>query len=81
MLFLLFFVSFFAFSSSFLFSFLRSLQAPVTNTPPDKEYDTHGLPRRDARANAQMAAFFESGVITDTCDNAGCYGEGRWIGA
>lgn len=45
---------------------------PMQNTPPNKSTDTHELPRRDPRAQAQMYEFLMTGVISDHCNNQGC---------
>ncbi|KJE93000.1 hypothetical protein CAOG_03865 [Capsaspora owczarzaki ATCC 30864] len=45
---------------------------PMQNTPPSAATDTHELPRRDPRAQAQMAEFFATGTIVDHCNNVGC---------
>ena len=43
---------------------------PFINIPPSEDYDTHEKPRRDARAQEQMAIFFETGDVVNTCDGA-----------
>jgi len=47
---------------------------PRENVPPNKEYDSHEKVRIDARSQAQMIEFFNTGVIRDTCGGQGCYG-------
>jgi len=44
-----------------------SAQAPLVNTPPSDEGDTHGCPRNDDRAQVQMGAFFLTGQISNVC--------------
>jgi hypothetical protein len=44
---------------------------PQTNTPPTSATDTHECVRRDPRAEAQMARFFEDGYIHDQCGDYG----------
>lgn len=41
---------------------------PVTNTPPDKEHDTHECPRREPEGQLQIADFLETGVVNQYCD-------------
>jgi hypothetical protein len=45
----------------------NSPQAPLFNTPPSEEGDTHECSRRDDRAQVQMGNFFLTGVISNTC--------------
>lgn len=49
---------------------------PVTNTPPDEEFDTHESTRRAWAAQEQMAHFFATGEITSFCDGACMCAEG-----
>jgi hypothetical protein len=42
--------------------------APMTNTPPAGETDTHGFPRTDSRALSQMDRFFRTGEIANYCE-------------
>jgi hypothetical protein len=43
-------------------------EAPVENLPPEGDLDTHECPRRQPEAQAQIADFFATGTITQTCD-------------
>jgi hypothetical protein len=43
-------------------------EAPVENLPPEGDLDTHECPRRQPEAQAQIADFFSTGTITQTCD-------------
>jgi len=45
----------------------KSPQVPEENKPALKEGDTHGMPRKDDRARAQMGHFFLTGEIMNTC--------------
>jgi hypothetical protein len=42
--------------------------APMSNTPPPGETDTHGFPRTDSRALLQMDRFFRTGEIANYCE-------------
>lgn len=50
--------------------------APRTNTPPASEDNTHGWPRREPSAWAQMDLFFRTGEVRDFCNGEGCYRSG-----
>ncbi len=41
---------------------------PITNTPPDADFDTHECPRRDPDAQAQLAEFLTTGTIRHPCE-------------
>lgn len=41
---------------------------PLANLPPDAEGDTHECPRREPAAQAQLAAFLETGTVEQHCD-------------
>ncbi|MDC0675558.1 hypothetical protein [Nannocystis radixulma] len=41
---------------------------PVTNVPPDKAFDPHECPRREAAAQQQLRDFLETGVVNQYCD-------------
>lgn len=41
---------------------------PQTNTPPEKDTDTHACTRRDPRGVEQMNTLFTTGVIKNYCD-------------
>ena len=41
---------------------------PQTNTPPEKDNDTHACTRRDPRGVEQMFTLFTTGVIKNYCD-------------
>jgi hypothetical protein len=47
--------------------YLDGPEEPVEAVPP-QEPDTHECPRRERRAQDQMAIFLETGVIEQTCD-------------
>lgn len=40
---------------------------PFVNIPPSKKYDTHEFTRRTPSAQAQMAEFFITGSVSNTC--------------
>jgi hypothetical protein len=42
-------------------------QVPFINVPPNDGYDAHECPRRTPQAQAQMARFFYTGEIANTC--------------
>jgi len=41
---------------------------PVANVPPDKAFDPHECPRREAAAQQQLRDFLETGVVNQYCD-------------
>jgi len=41
---------------------------PTTNTPPDKDYDPHGCPRKESAAQQQLRDFLVDGEIHQHCD-------------
>lgn len=43
---------------------------PVENVPPDKDFDTHECPRREASGQAQIIDFLTSGTVNQYCDGA-----------
>jgi len=45
-------------------------QVPFVNIPPNDGFDAHECPRRTPEAQAQMAHFFYTGEIVNTCNGA-----------
>lgn len=43
-------------------------EAPVTNEPPDSQFDPHECPRREAAAQQQLRDFLEDGTVNQYCD-------------
>lgn len=41
---------------------------PVENVPPDKSFDPHECPRREAAAQKQLRDFLETGVVNQYCE-------------
>ncbi|MCB9706810.1 MAG: hypothetical protein H6711_33505 [Myxococcales bacterium] len=49
---------------------------PLPNIPPDKDFDPHECPRREAAAQHQLADFLRDGVVNQYCEGEG----GKCIG-
>ena len=58
-----------------LFDFGNPWPAPSEVLPPTSEAeDPHGMPRREANHNRQLAHFLETGEIIDVCSDDGTPG-------